>query len=171
MHIHDHIGRKRGDAPLSPLSQQGFTLIELMIVVGIIGILASIAIPQFSAYRTKTFNTVAIYDLRNLMSVEEAYFTDTQSYLASASSSAGAAGIIPGIEGGSISRNVGYSIVSVNSGINYAVYTGHDRGDTTYGGSDTGALRKNTLSTGTNPRVSAASENGPLTSAWGTSKL
>lgn len=46
--------------------QQGFTLIELMIVVAIIGILAAIAIPQFSDYTKKAEDKAAQSDMRNL---------------------------------------------------------------------------------------------------------
>jgi len=59
---------------------KGFTLVELMIVVAIIGILAAIAIPQFQAYRAKAFNSAAESDLKNFKTAMEASLADNQAY-------------------------------------------------------------------------------------------
>src|SRR4051812_7909776 len=60
--------------------RKGFTLIELLIVVVIIGILAAIAIPKFANTKTKAYQTAMKSDLRNLVTAEEAFFSDSGYY-------------------------------------------------------------------------------------------
>ncbi len=64
-------------------NNKGFTLIELLIVVVIIGILAAIAIPKFSATREKAYFAAMKSDLKNLASQQEIYYSDNYSYSSS----------------------------------------------------------------------------------------
>jgi type II secretion system protein G len=67
-------------------TRKGFTLIELLIVVVIIGILAAIAIPKFANTKEKAYVASMKSDLRNLVTAEEAYFSDNTSYTNSTAS-------------------------------------------------------------------------------------
>jgi type IV pilus assembly protein PilA len=61
-------------------NNQGFTLIELLVVVAIIGILAAIAIPQFSKFRQKAYDSRAESDLRNAATAQELLFATNSTY-------------------------------------------------------------------------------------------
>jgi type IV pilus assembly protein PilA len=59
-------------------NQKGFTLIDILISIAIIGILAAIAIPQFNSYRAKGYVTLVRSDVRNAFTAATAYFSDNQ---------------------------------------------------------------------------------------------
>jgi type IV pilus assembly protein PilA len=61
-------------------NEQGFTLIELMIVVAILGILAAVAIPAFLEYMRKGKNSEAQVQLNSIGKKTKTYFVETGSY-------------------------------------------------------------------------------------------
>ena len=104
--------------------ESGFTLIELMIVIAIIGILAAIAIPQFSAYRTRSYNAAAEADLRNAATAQEAYYVDNQTYVANPPS------LIGSTYGFYTSQNV--SVAGGAAAQQYTMTAYHSSGNKTY---------------------------------------
>ncbi len=70
-------------------NKKGFTLIELLIVVVIIGILAAIAIPKFANTKEKAYVASMKSDLRNLITAQEAYFSDNNSLYAQSTTNLG----------------------------------------------------------------------------------
>ena len=74
---------------MASTSKKGFTLIELLIVVVIIGILTAIAIPKFANTKEKAYIASMKSDLRNLITAQEAYFSDNNSTYAASTTALG----------------------------------------------------------------------------------
>jgi len=60
--------------------QSGFSLVEILTVIAIIGLLAAIAIPQFTAYRREAVDAEIKSDLRNAAMAMESYYAANLAY-------------------------------------------------------------------------------------------
>lgn len=99
-------------------SEKGFTLIELMIVIAIIGILAAIAIPNFISYRDKAYCSGAETDVQTIMGAIADYFSNPDNQTVTSSSLASASNI-------STSNNNEWAITTVGSNSYRVTITDH----------------------------------------------
>lgn len=74
------------------MKQSGFTLIELMIVVAIVGILSAIAYPSYQSYVQRTGRADGMAKLMEIMQAQERFFSQEQTYTANLGAGVGGLG-------------------------------------------------------------------------------
>jgi len=111
-------------------NEKGFTLIELMIVIAIIGILSAIAIPNFLSYQKKAYNSAAESAAKNFATAALSYVSDARRTLPKTVD-----GTTSEMEGFTADANVTYtgSFTVSSAGVaTSTLETYHVKGDKTY---------------------------------------
>jgi prepilin-type N-terminal cleavage/methylation domain-containing protein len=107
--------------------EQGFTLFELLVVMAIIGILASISMRQITIYQARAFNSRAEQDLRSAVAAQEAFFVSNEHYASCEGSDCEAV-----LSTFRLSEGVELALEVDESGDNFQGQASHPRGDKTY---------------------------------------
>jgi type IV pilus assembly protein PilA len=98
-------------------NQKGFTLVELLIVIAIIGILAAIAIPQFSTYRAKAFIAATKSDAKNAYTALQAYISEYPSATPPTVTATGPATLGAPYAASRVSKDVTIAIAGSGAGV------------------------------------------------------
>ncbi|MGI6680536.1 MAG: type IV pilin protein [Bdellovibrionota bacterium] len=106
-------------------TQNGFTLLELLITMCIIMILAGIAVPAYKDYKKKAYDVRALSDLKNVSTAEELYYIDEEKYFACKNDSCKG---LPSIK--NISKGVQISVAAKKD--SFTVTAKHDAGGQEY---------------------------------------
>lgn len=107
--------------------ERGFSLIELLTIIAIVGVLAAIALPMYANIKAKAFNARAVSDLKGVLSGQESYFVDNDNYL-SECENAGCE-ILPGY---TRSQDVEIISGSLNDGADFFIRSKHEKGSICY---------------------------------------
>jgi prepilin-type N-terminal cleavage/methylation domain-containing protein len=116
---------------LTKKNEKGFTLIELMIVIAIIGILAAIAIPNFISYRRRSYNSAANSDVKNAYTSAQAYFIDNPT---------GTVGSVAVLTGAGFRQTANVTVTPTGTQGTLQIITRHGSGDRIYTVSADGAI-------------------------------
>lgn len=101
------------------LSKKGFTLVELLVVISIIGLLSTIAVVSLGSARTKARDAKRIADVKQISTSLEQYYADVGSYWASAATAGATSGLAIGVAGSTDSLTTSGFAASPGSGTVY----------------------------------------------------
>jgi len=158
---------------------RGFTMIEILLVIAILGILLAIVIPAYNSYINKAYNASAISYIQFIKTAESNYWTGTQLFTAApAGDGPGPTGIVPGT---TVPAGVGYIVgvfpvlgvdatTGYNTGTDYIAFTGHISGSNVYSVDSSGKTQvREKSATAANAAADAKSEDitQAVPAGWG----